>query len=68
MVFTARDGRAFVIGLLGSVAGVAMLGASSAWAQNGDDARAILKGMSDYGAGNCVQVTDVYGRLVTQCY
>jgi hypothetical protein len=25
-------------------------------------------GAASYGAGNCVQVTDVYGRLVTQCY
>jgi hypothetical protein len=25
-------------------------------------------GAATYGSGNCVQVTDVYGRLVTQCY
>ena len=25
-------------------------------------------GAVTYGSGNCVQVTDVYGRLVTQCY
>jgi len=25
-------------------------------------------GAATYGAGNCVQVVDAYGRLVTQCY
>ena len=25
-------------------------------------------GAATYGSGSCVQVTDVYGRLVTQCY
>jgi hypothetical protein len=52
MAFTARLGRAFAIGLVGStIAGVAMFGASPCWAQNADDARTILKAMSDYVSG-----------------
>jgi hypothetical protein len=31
-------------------------------------AGAAAYGAATYGAGNCVQVADAYGRLVTQCY
>jgi hypothetical protein len=48
MVLTAQI-RAFVIGLLGAMIVTAgMFAASRARADNGDDARAILKAMSDY--------------------
>jgi hypothetical protein len=49
MVLASQLRRAFAIGLLGGAAlSLAILGASRARADNGDDARAILKAMSDY--------------------
>jgi hypothetical protein len=49
MVLAGQVRRAFVVGLLGGVAlSLAILGASRARADNGDDARAILQAMSDY--------------------
>jgi hypothetical protein len=52
MVSAAQFRRAFAFGLLGAaIASVGVLGASDARAQNGDDARAILKAMSDYVSG-----------------
>jgi hypothetical protein len=52
MVLTAQFRRAFVIGALGaSIATIGTFAASSARAENSDDARAILKAMSDYIAG-----------------
>src|SRR5271166_2767865 len=47
------DGRVGLIGLIAaaSIAGAVIHGASGAFAQNGDDARAILKAMSDYVSG-----------------
>jgi hypothetical protein len=52
MVFTAQSRGAFATRLLGVVVvSFGMFGASPVWAQNGDDARAILKAMSDYVTG-----------------
>ena len=52
MVLTAQLKRALVSAMLGAaVISVGALGVSSARAQNGDDARAILKAMSDYVSG-----------------
>jgi hypothetical protein len=73
MVLTGQFKRACAVGLLGAlIASVGVFSISRARADNGDDARASLKAMSDYasasGGGNCVQVTDFYGQLVTQCH
>jgi hypothetical protein len=52
MVFTAQFRRTVAVGSLQAIAAcLGLFGASCAWAQNGDDARAILKAMSDYVAG-----------------
>jgi hypothetical protein len=49
MVPTAQVRRASATGLLGAaVLSLALFGASRARADNGDDARAVLKPMSDY--------------------
>ena len=49
MVLASQFRRAFAVGLLaGAALSLAILGASRARADNGDDARAILKAMSDY--------------------
>jgi hypothetical protein len=49
MVLTGQFRRAFAVGLLGAAAlSLAIFGASRARSENGDDARAILKAMSDY--------------------
>ena len=69
MVLAGQFRRACAVGLLSAaMASAGMLAVSRARADNGDDARAAAVGAAAYGAGNCVQVTDVYGRLVTQCY
>jgi hypothetical protein len=48
MIFTGQFKRAFVIGVLGAAAlSLAIFAASRARADNGDDARATPKAMSD---------------------
>jgi hypothetical protein len=52
MVLTAQFKRAFIIGSLGAfVVSIGTFAASRARADNGDDARAVLKAMSDYISG-----------------
>jgi hypothetical protein len=53
MTPTIEHGRVRLSGLIraAALAGVAIFGDSAAFAQNGDDARAILKAMSDYVSG-----------------
>ena len=51
MTLARQFRRASVVSLLSAAITVGVVGSSPGWAQNGDDARAILKAMSDYVSG-----------------